>query len=300
MQNNNLAKKDIHIAWSNKQDSYSYIATLKAVESLDYNPVVLDMVKLNELSYVNNLLTPDNKDEHGMLVSSSAQKVKNDWRNSNVEEITKNVKCIIFPGGSDISPTLCKKEGSWHGVKDDTEYSAERDVSDYILMSYCIEKDIPMFAICRGMQMMSVVYGGDIIGDIKTYFSQLNKNDNDIHRDPFKVNFVPHDMKVLSKDSLLYKVVNKDILTGVPSWHHQGVKGIENTSLSVVGETETDGVRIIEALEDKNKTFCLGVQFHPEVAVKKCVDQEGDADKFMNYDDGVSFIKYLASITYKE
>ncbi|MBQ1890499.1 MAG: gamma-glutamyl-gamma-aminobutyrate hydrolase family protein, partial [Selenomonas sp.] len=54
-------------------------------------------------------------------------------------------------------------------------YSAERDVSDYLLMSYCLEKDVPVLAICRGMQMLSVVSGADIIQDIPTYMSGLGK-----------------------------------------------------------------------------------------------------------------------------
>ena len=51
-------------------------------------------------------------------------------------------------------------------------YSAERDVSDYLLMSYCLGKDIPILAICGGMQMLSVVSGADMLRDIPYYLRE--------------------------------------------------------------------------------------------------------------------------------
>ena len=253
------------------------------------------MVKSADVSYREDNTLIDAVDEHGILLSKYAKEVKkNSWKNSNIEEIAKGVDCIIFPGGSDICPTLYKEEEPWHGIEDDTDYSAERDISDYLLMSYCLENNIPLFAICRGMQMLSVVSGAKMIGDIPTYFASLGKDDKETHRDSDKKVFAHHDVDVTDKSSLLYKVTNKSLLKDVPSWHHQGVLSIEGTKLTVTGENTTDGVKMIEAVERKDLSFCLGVQFHPEVAVKKYVDEEIDASNYMNLDDASSFFKALA------
>ena len=289
-------KKNIYIAWSNKQDSYSFTSTLKTIESIGCKPVVLDMVRSTDLSYKEDNTLIDAVDEHGILLSNLAKEVKkNVWRHSNIEKIVKNVDCVIFPGGSDICPTLWKEEGEWHGIEGDTDYSAERDVSDYLLMSYCLAKDIPVFAICRGMQMLSVVSGAKMINDIPTYFASLGKDDHQAHRDSEKKVFASHDVDIIDTSSLLYGITNKSTLSKVPSWHHQGVLSVENTSLTVNAKTVTDGVDIIEGVERKDLSFCFGVQFHPEVAVRKIINKEEDASKYMDLESASSFFKALAN-----
>ena len=294
------AKKNIYVAWSNKQTSYSFISTMKTIEAIGCNPVVLDMVHSSDLTYDEENKLVGAVDEHGILLSDLAKEVKtNLWRHSNVEEIAKDVDCVIFPGGSDICPTLWKEEGQWHGIEGDTDYSAERDVSDYLLMSYCLENDVPMFAICRGMQMLSVVSGAKMINDISDYFDTLGKEDGDIHRDAEKQVFAAHDVEIIDQDSLLYQITKTTTLRKVPSWHHQAVLSVEGTSLTVTAEHVTDGIPMIEGVERKDLSFCLGVQFHPEVAVRKIVDKETNAGNYMDYESASSFFKALASFQKK-
>lgn len=290
------AKKNIYVAWSNKQNSYSFISTLKTIEAIGCKPVVLDMVRSTDLSYGTDNMLIDAVDEHGILLSNFAGRVKeNTWKHSNVESIAKDVDCIIFPGGSDICPTLWKEEGEWHGIEGDTEYSAERDVSDYLLMSYCLEKDVPMFAICRGMQMLSVVSGASMINDIPSYFASLGKDEGQTHRDGEKKIFAAHDVEIVDTSSLLFKITNATTLKNVPSWHHQDVLSVDKTKLTVTAKNTTDGVTIIEGVERKDLSFCVGVQFHPEVAVRKVVDKEADASKYMDLESASSFFKALAN-----
>ena len=294
--NETSPKKNIYIAWSNKQDSYSFVSTLKTIEAIGCKPIVLDMVRSTDLSYKENNTLINAVDEHGILLSNLAKKIKSNlWAHSNVEDIAKDIDCIIFPGGSDICPTLWKNEGEWHGIESDTDYSAERDVSDYLLMSYCLEKDIPMFAICRGMQMLSVVSGADMINDIPSYFASLGKDDEQIHRDKNKKVFASHDVKITDKTSLIYEIINSTTLEKVPSWHHQGVLSVDDTKLAVTAETVTDGISIIEGVERKDLSFCFGVQFHPEVAVRKIIDKEEDANNYMDMKSASSFFKALAN-----
>ena len=289
-------KKNIYIAWSNKQDSYSFISTLKTVEAIDCKPVVLNKVRSSDVPYGEDGGLKDAVDEHGILLSNYAEAVKaNSWRHSNVADIAKDIDCVIFPGGSDICPSLYKEEGAWHGIEADTDYAAERDVSDYVLMSYCLEKDIPIFAICRGMQMLSVVSGATMIPDIPTYFEERGVNEEETHRDAEKKEFASHDVSVLTEDSLLYRITKQKTLHKVPSWHHQGVLSVADTKLTLTGENITNGVKMIEAVEREDLSFCLGVQFHPEVAVRKVVDKEEDAGQYMDFEVATSFFKALSN-----
>jgi putative glutamine amidotransferase len=256
----------------------------------------LDQALSADLSYDKDGKLIDAVDEHGILTPENAKKVKrNTWQNSNVEELMDGVDCIVFPGGSDICPTLYYNEQEWHGIEEDTDHCAERDVSDYILLSYCLEQDIPMLAICRGMQMLSVVSGADMIQDISQWISKDGIEYHNLHRDPEKKDLVPHQVTLTSTDSLIYRIVGTDSINAVPSWHHQAAENVDNTRLVVTALTETDGKQIIEAVERPDKTFCIGVQFHPEVAVRKHLDKEENEGDFMEYDDAMAFFNALLS-----
>lgn len=293
------SEQNVYIAWSNNQESYSFISTLRTVEAAGAKPVVLEQALSADLHYdEKGELTDADEDKHGMLTPQAAKRVKvNTWQNSNVETIMKGVDCVIFPGGSDISPTLYYDEQKWHGIKDDTDYSSERDVSDYILLSYCLENDIPILAICRGMQMLSIVSGADMIQDLGQWYEEQGiEYDND-HRDTKKENFVTHSVSVVSKDSHLYRITGKETIDKVPSWHHQAVENIDNTRLVKTAQAETDNDNDnelgIEGVERPDKRFCVGVQFHPEVAVRKYVEKEKDAESFMDYDTALSLFTAL-------
>lgn len=288
------SSQNIYVAWSNAKDSYSFISTIKTIEAVGAKPVVLKQVKSADLQYDENSKIIDATDENGILTKAAAKQIKiNTWQNSNVKDVMKGVDCIVFPGGVDICPTLYYDEEEWHGIIDDCDYSAERDVSDYLLLSYCLENDIPMLCICRGMQMLSVVSGADMIQDISTWYTNQGLQYQLLHRDIDKNDFMPHSVTVSSKESLLYQIYGKDIIDKVPSWHHQAVKSVDNTRLVVTAYTDTDGYKIIEAVERPDKKFCVGVQFHPEVAVRKVLDKEIDAEKFMEYDKAIILFKAL-------
>lgn len=289
-------QQKIYVAWSNDQNSYSYISTLKTIEAMGAEAIVLDQVLSADLSYDQNKKLINATDDNGILTKEVAKLVKvNTWQNSNVNEVMKDVSCIVFPGGVDICPTLYYEEENWHGIEEDTNYSAERDVSDYLLLSYCLEKDIPMFCICRGMQMLSIVSGAEMIQDISEWNEEKDVDTFILHRDPEKKKFMAHDVEVVSKESLLYQIVGDDKIEKVPSWHHQAVKSVDNTRLTVTAYSGEEN-RIIESVERRDKTFCIGVQFHPEVAVRKEIDKELDAKEFMEKDMAIAFFRALVDI----
>ena len=57
--------------------------------------------------------------------------------------------------------------------------------------------------------------------------------------------------------------------------------------------TDTNGIQMIEAVERTDKTFALGLQFHPEAAVVKNLDDAGNKGDFMDYDTALSIFQYV-------
>lgn len=111
---------------------------------------------------------------------------------------------------------------------------------DLNLVRYLYNNNIPTLGICLGMQKMGMSFNGKM-------GSVIN------HKNKSKYT---HDV-MINKDSLLYKIFKKEKIS-VNSRHKDT---IISTDLDISGYA-FDGT--IEAIEDKNKKFFLGLQWHPE------------------------------------
>ena len=264
----------IGVAWRSNQESETFVATCKAIESAGGKAVLLPQVLSADLSYEEGMLQGATNAD-GSLSDAAAKLVRcNTWQASNAASVMEGIAAIVFPGGEDISPSLYYDS---QPVQTPEGFSAERDVSDYLLMSYCLENDIAILAICRGMQLLSVVSGAEMMQDIPDAFEELGLVYSYDHRNEPETpgtyrDFAFHDVLVTERDSLLYRLVGTDVIQNGPSWHHQAVKSVEGTRLTVTGVTKTSGIDMIEAVERQDKTFVLGIQFHPEIAVVRELD----------------------------
>ena len=265
----------VGVAWRRNQDSESFVGAVQAIKAAGGTPIVLDMVMSADLTYENGMLVHD-VDNDGALTAEAAKRVRcNTWQGSNAERVMDGITAIVFPGGEDISPSLFYTPQKLEAREG---YCAERDVSDYLLMSYCLEKDIPILAICRGMQMLCVVSGADMIQDIPAYMQGQGLDYGYEHRnEPAEPgayrDFAYHDVKVTEHDSLLYELTGSDVIRNVSSWHHQAVGDVNGTRLVITGITETSGIAMVEAVERPDKTFVLGLQYHPEINVVRENDE---------------------------
>ena len=269
-------KAVIGIAWRSNQNAETFQAVCQAIESAGGVPVVLDQILSADLNYENGMLT-EGKNADGCLSDEAAKLVRcNSWQDSNAETAMDGITAVVFPGGEEISPSL------YYDPKPalSTEvFSAERDVSDFLLMSYCLENDIAILAICRGMEMLSIVSGAEMIQDIPDYLESLGLKSQSEHRiEPESPGAYPglafHNVIVTDRDCLLFRAVGKQTIENVPSWHHQAVRSVEGTRLKVTGITKTAGIDLIEAVERPDKSFVLGLQFHPEIAVVRELDDD--------------------------
>ena len=288
----------VGIAWRADTDSEFFTNICRAIEAAGGTWVMLDQVRSADLNYDENGRLTDGVTDIGMLDAASAKYVRcNTWYGSKAQEAVQGVSIVLFTGGEDISPTLYYTPEEWHGIEAEIDYNAERDVSDYLTMSCCLDLDIPVMGFCRGMQMLSVISGAEVIQDVPTYFSGLSLDYHYEHRnektapDAYR-DYAAHEVQVAA-DSLLCSIVGTDCLTGCPSWHHQAVKNVDNTRLAVTGYTDTNGIKMIEAVERTDKTFAVGLQFHPEAALVKNLDGASNRDAFMSYDTALSIFRWI-------
>ena len=293
----------IGIAWRGDSTAVTYTSTLLSVREAGAIPVPLPLVKSPYMEYDGDRLKEQYLDSHGILLQEYADAVKSSpLQGQNLSDILNGLDAVIFTGGSDISPTLYKIPEPWHGIESEGMYDGRRDVSDYILMSWCLEREetLPVLCICRGMQMLGVVSGASMIQDLRTFFDELGLAYHDDHRveptDEHGRNFASHSVHITDATSLIRQIAGTDSIARVPSWHHQAIRSVERTALKVTAVTPTNGVNIIEAVERTDKPFFVGVQFHPEVAVNKHVNKDPDASRFMSYDEAMRYFRALVKV----
>ena len=295
--------KVVGIAWRADTDSEFFTNICRAVEAAGGSWVMLDQVRSADLSYDDEGRLTAGVTDIGMLAAPSAKYVRcNTWHGSNAAEAVGSVGIVLFTGGEDISPTLYYAPEEWHGIEAEIDYNAERDVSDYLTMSYCLDNDIPVMGFCRGMQMLSVISGAEVIQDVPTYFAAQGLEYGFEHRnekatpDSYR-DYAPHAVRV-EPSSRLYDIVGVEELEGCPSWHHQAVKNVDNTRLQVVGVTDTNGIPMIEAVERTDKAFAVGLQFHPEAALVKALDGAENSGDFMDFDTALSIFQWIVEGNY--
>jgi len=166
---------------------------------------------------------------------------------------------LIIPGGGlDIHPKFYDEDTIHHTV---TLKEPRTDFEMAITQRF-LKTNKPFLGICGGMQLMNVAYGGSLYQDLPSFFPS-----NIDHLQSQARNIPQHDVTV-SENSLLYGIVKTNNIQ-VNSVHHQGIKSIAKDLIA--SGFAPDG--LIEAIEDQSKTFCLGVQWHPEVSASNSDNQ---------------------------
>jgi putative glutamine amidotransferase len=152
---------------------------------------------------------------------------------------------LILAGGSDVDPATYGADP--HPETQGT--NADRDRFESVLACAALARDMPVLGICRGMQMLNVACGGELAQHIDNL---------ETHRHT-PGQFCDHDVE-LEPGSLAARAAGAERV-GVKSHHHQGVERLGD-GIQVTGRAAGDGV--IEAIEIPERSFALGVLWHPE------------------------------------
>ena len=174
-----------------------------------------------------------------------------------VEQALDGIDGLLLTGGGDVAPALYGE--SPHPTVQEDE--AGRDEFEVGLVAAARARDLPLFAICRGVQVLNVACGGTLVQDIPSQMTGALRHSLCIP--PHESYSLAHEVWV-DKDTLLARLIGERLrdqdACDVNSRHHQAVKDVARGFR--VSATAPDGV--IEAIEDPAARFCLGVQWHPE------------------------------------
>ena len=163
-----------------------------------------------------------------------------------VDETLDAIDGLIFSGGADIDPEVYGAERH----AETTVVHRHRDEAELALLEGALARDLPVLAICRGMQMLNVARGGDL----HQHLPELVGHEG--HRETPGV-FSVHQVE-LDPGSRTARLLGDRAV--VHSHHHQGL-GKVGEGLTAVGRAE-DGS--FEVIEDPAHRFALGVLWHPE------------------------------------
>ncbi len=167
-------------------------------------------------------------------------------------KIIEDADGLVLTGGPDVHPKFYDQEA-------DTSYcdiDPYRDSLEFALLDFAFKNQIPIFAICRGFQILNVYLGGSLFPDIPIFFGTKVE-----HRCDYNINQCKHEIKIIESSSL-FNLLGKDTLL-VNSFHHQGVnrlgKGLKASAMAFDGLIEA-----YEWEEPGKKPFFIAVQWHPE------------------------------------
>jgi putative glutamine amidotransferase len=167
-----------------------------------------------------------------------------------IDETLANLDGVVLSGGDfDVPPSFYNQTILSPKVKE----ANKRSAFELQFVKKALEIDMPILAICHGMQILNVLMGGTLIQDIPEFLPHAIS-----HKQPYPKHEPYHGIKI-SKGTRLFSVICEDECL-VNSSHHQSIDRIGDNL--IVSARSSDGV--IEAIEYPSKKFVIGVQWHPE------------------------------------
>jgi gamma-glutamyl-gamma-aminobutyrate hydrolase PuuD len=166
-------------------------------------------------------------------------------------EVVARLDGLVVAGGADVDPA---RYGQAAGPRT-TVVRPERDESELIALQAALDRDLPVLAICRGMQLLNVALGGDLV-------QHLPDAENTGIHDPGAGLYHRREVRT-EPGSALRRLLGP---TGSVACHHHQALARIAPELTPSAWAE-DGV--VEAVEAAGRRFCLGVQWHPEEGVDR-------------------------------
>jgi len=164
---------------------------------------------------------------------------------------------LLLLGGTDVNPFRYNEAP--HPETDPPD--DERDVAETDLLRHAIAHNMPVLAICRGMQMLNVHLGGTLVQHIRNIDRHRRKT-------PGNPGLAAHPVRI-EPGTVLSSIAERDDWQ-VNSRHHQALAKL-GEGLRVSARDPQDGT--IEAVEHPSQRFLVAVQWHPEDQVATDTEQ---------------------------
>jgi putative glutamine amidotransferase len=171
-----------------------------------------------------------------------------------VDEVVERADGILLTGGGDVDPS------QYGGARHPTTQNAEggRDELEIAIARRALDNDLPLLAICRGVQVLNVAAGGTLVQDLPS--ERQTKLPHEVRHPP---DAIAHEIIVAPGTKLAELLKENGEVPpscSVNSRHHQAVDRVaEGFRQAAVAPDGT-----VEAIERPGARFCIGVQWHPE------------------------------------
>lgn len=157
-----------------------------------------------------------------------------------IPDLLRQVDAVVLHGGGDVDPRHYGQQATaeqLYGIV------PEHDDVELAVVRAALELEVPMLAICRGMQVLNVAMGGTLLQDIGG-----------------ESHWFAHHEVALTAGSRLAKAIGSETLAAGHCVHHQALDRVAD-GLIVVGRTD-DG--IVHAAETDGDAWVVATQWHPE------------------------------------
>jgi putative glutamine amidotransferase len=167
---------------------------------------------------------------------------------STAGDIPEAASGLLLMGGSDVNPDRYGE--TRHPETHDPDDA--RDELECSLIKKALARDLPLLAICRGIQILNVAHGGSLVQHLDS---------TERHRKRPENRGQPAHQVVVLPGTRLASILGGALTLDVNSRHHQAIARVGD-GLVVSARDAEDST--IEAVERPDKRFVVGVEWHPE------------------------------------
>ena len=165
-------------------------------------------------------------------------------------DVITRLDALVLSGGADVEPA--RYGAAAHPRV--TVTRPDRDASELLLLTAALAEGLPVLAICRGMQLLNIALGGDLVQHLPDITAGVH--------DPGAGEYHQQTVRI-QPGSLVHDLLGDEALAHCH--HHQAVAKLGD-GLTAVAWAQ-DGT--VEAVEKAGPGFCLGVQWHPEAGEER-------------------------------
>ena len=183
-----------------------------------------------------------------------------------VPALLRGIHGVILSGGGDIDPQYLGEDP--HPAISGVE--PERDAFELALVRQSLALNLPLLGICRGIQVLALAMGGNVLQHL-----ERDTPGRIQHMQSAPRSHASHRV-IIQEESILSSLVGEGEMR-VNSFHHQAVRGVPPGFR--ISALAPDGV--IEAIENPNFPFALGLQWHLEAQVNTCSKNLRILQKFL-------------------